>query len=430
MLLYLPRRRKWQRRTAELLDAPLRPDEIGELNAAARARFRQHLDGVELRRIFISCGETSSEGHARAFVAELRQHLPDVQLVGFGGRALEATGVRLLGNLVDVAVIGAWEVIVNLFFFVGVLSRYVEFLERERPDVVVLLDNPGLHMLFAEEAKKRGIPVLYYICPQYWAWAPWRMRRFRRAVHGAISILPFERPLFEAQGIPTAFAGSPLLPRVPDLAAEPRDPVLAILPGSRRAEIERHLPGMLGLWKSFKAQHPDARAVIPQQNTRQLELARRIASETRDLASLEIIESGAFAVLAGARAAIVKSGTSTLQTALCRTPQVIVYAMRGPVAAWLTRQLLTAPWFGAPNLVLGRAAFPEFAFHGEGPWSSILDQLLEVWDEGAPRTTQLAACEEICSRLDGPGATTEMVRWLLSASSPADDSSGPRAADP
>lgn len=406
-----------RRRTLELL-AGGGPGDAGAAHAArarnddARARFRALLGPATPRRVFVSCAEHSGEGHALAFVRALRSEVPDVDIAGFGGGALERDGVRLLENLVDDAVMGLFRVLGRLPFYMRVVGAFRDWVRTERPDVVVVFDSPGIHMVLAEVAKSAGCPVLYFICPQYWAWARWRLRRFRKAVDGTIAILPFEPPMFEACGVPAGFAGNPLVARVPELAPEPREPVLAVLPGSRRAEIERNLPHMLALLRAFHVEHPEMRAVIPHQNPKRLARIREIVAEHGGIEGLTFHDGGVFDVLPRARLALVKSGTSTMQAALCRTPQVVVYRLSGELEMWLS-QFLSTPWIAAPNLVLGRAAVPEFLFRRDSTWRAVYRCLLELWPDGLVRNQQLAAADEVRRRLQGTGSVEEAVRWLL-----------------
>lgn len=406
-------------RTRRLLTAGaiVSPEARQAANDDARRRFRAQLGVSRPQRVFVSCGEPSGESHARDFVHAYRSREPSACFKGFGGRELEEADVEVLVNLVDHAIMGFTAVLKQVPFFKDVVARFVEELVAWKPDIVVLVDYPGLHLILAEEAKRRGIPVLYYVCPQYWAWAPWRMKRFRRAVDGAIAILPFEPPLFENHGIPTAFAGSPLLASIPAPAPEPRDPLLAILPGSRSSEITRHLDPLLAIWRRFHAKNTDARAVLPQPDERRAQRVRdacaRIESVHGTTPALEIVTGDACAVLARSRCALVKSGTSTLQTALCRTPQLVFYKTSGRSEIALAKGFLASGWIAAPNLVLGREAFPEVFFAGDRPWARLESQLEALWQDGPARAAQLKACDEVRRLVDGPGSTSEVVRWLL-----------------
>ena len=422
-LLFLFRFRRERAATAELLDAGQLLDDAMQRahNDAARGRFAQRLEqslaGKAMRRVFVACGEPSGEAHACLVVDALRAARPDIELRGFGGRELESHGVQLVENLVDHAVMGFFRVVARIPFWMGVVARFATEMREHRPDVVILVDNPGLNVVLAEEAKRLGIPVLYYILPQYWAWGPWRMKRFRRAVDGAIAILPFEAALFEAHDVPTGFAGSPLLQRVPQLSADAeREKLVCLLPGSRRSEVEGNLPGLVELWRRFSARHQGARAVLPQPDERRAKRVREILREHlrgRDaIEGLEVIVDSAWPWLARARAALVKSGTTTLQTALCATPFVVFYRVGGRCSLALSRVLVTTPSIVAPNLVLARNAYPEFLYYRDVSWGDVESELELLWADGPTRDAQLEACREVRELVDGDGSAAEVARWL------------------
>ncbi|MFQ5506253.1 MAG: lipid-A-disaccharide synthase [Planctomycetota bacterium] len=411
LLRYLPRRHKHREEARRLLDRGLVHTERGNLDA--REMFRRALGNPDEppRSLFLACGEPSGERHALALIEALRETMPDLEITAIGGSELESNGVRLLTNLADHAVMGILAVFRRIPFYCGLMARYLAYLDRAKPDLVLLIDNPGLNMLLAEQAKARGIPVLYYICPQYWAWGPWRMQRFRSCVDGAISILPFEPSLFWKAGVPTAYAGHPLLPKAPEPAPEPRDPLLVILPGSRQAEIERHLLPMVALFDKLKQGCPEARAVIVQQNPQRLARIRDLLGEHCN-GSLELRGGDPFPVLRHARLALVKSGTSSLQTAMCRTPEVVVFKLGGFSETVFAHNFISVPWIAAPNLVAGRTALPEFCFHSDKHWNEVFAAMRRLWDAGDARTEQLGALDEIRARLAGRGAAAEAVRWI------------------
>ena len=430
MALAMPLQGRERERTRRLLAAAPSPDVRRQANDDARRRFRTRLvrgpdappgataADFTVRRVFVSCGEASGEEHATAFVHALRALAPDTRFTGFGGSALEAAGVDVRIKLVDHAIMGFSAVLGQVPFFASVVERFVDTLVSERPDVVVLVDYPGLHLILAEEAQRLGVPVLFYVCPQYWAWAPWRMQRFRRAVDGAIAILPFEPPLFERHGVPTAFAGNPLIDQIPRGDRVARAELLAILPGSRRSELKRHLEPLVDVWRRFQVRHPEARAVLPQPDERRASRVRAeldvIAAKSAPIRGLEVVQSGAIEVLQRARAALVKSGTSTLQTALCRTPQIVFYKSSGRSEVLLARGFLSSAFIAAPNLVLGREAVPERHFAAARVWAEIEAKLEEIWMDGPAREAQLQACDEVRARIQGDGASREVARWLVS----------------
>ncbi|MEZ5990635.1 MAG: hypothetical protein R3F30_16275 [Planctomycetota bacterium] len=416
LMLFVLRRRTYVRRSAEVLAAQGGFDRAAA-DREARAAFRAVLGGRPLRHVYLACGEASGERHALRIVEALRAASPGLRVSGMGGEALAAAGVEVGDRIVDRAVMGLSGALRELPFFVGVVGRFIEGLRRERVDAVVLVDNPGLNLVLAERARAHGVPVLYFVCPQYWAWAPWRMRRFRRAVGGAIAILPFEQPLFHAAGVPTAAAGHPLRAHRPPLAAEPREPSLLLLPGSRRAELDAHLEGMLRLFARFRARRPEARALLPQPDpTRLAGLERRVAALAAHGVPTEgvtLVAEDAYALAATCRAALVKSGTSALQTGLARCPLVVVYRVRSRLAKALGHLLLTVPWIAAPNLVLGRPAFRELLFSDDHGWDEALTALDALWDPGPTRTASLEALDTLAIRLEGPAPEQVAADWLL-----------------
>jgi lipid-A-disaccharide synthase len=301
-----------------------------------------------VQRILLSCGEASGERHAIKLLEELKSS--PVEVHAFGGlRLAEMPGVQLHINLVDRAVMGITGALAELPFFMRAVGRWMEMLDEIQPDAVVLVDNPGLHMLLAEQARKRDIPVLYYICPQYWAWASWRMDRFARTVDAAMAILPFEPPLFADAGIPTGFAGHPMLHEEhPPRPLAEREDLLLLLPGSRSKELERHTEGMLRIAIQVRRRHPQLRVVIPQSSPKHAARLRTRLEEHEGADFVEIIEEEPREWLPRARVALVKSGTSTMETAIAGTPMVICYHLTSLSEQIMLRWIVNTPWIGAP----------------------------------------------------------------------------------
>ncbi len=377
-----------------------------------KERFRKRA-GLESppKRILIAYGEASGEAHALRLVQTLRESHPNLHIEAFGGSGLAKLGIKVHVNLVDQAVMGIKGVLALLPFFFRVTGTFLELLDDSPPDLFIPIDNPGLNLLLAEQCKKRGIPVLYYICPQYWAWGPWRLRRFCKAVAGAISILPFEPPLFESMGLPTACAGHPLLQNLTaPLPETERKPNLLLLPGSRSKEIRRNLPGMLRVWEAFRNKHPEAGCKILQSGTKQEVSIRNMLGQCSHPPILVFGDPSE--ELGRARLALVKSGTGSLQTSLQGTALVVVYKLGNPLEEWLGKLLLTVPWIAATNLVLGRKAVPEFCFAGEEDWSKVTEALLTLWEQGSPRKEIKAALGECRQALTGPGADHLVREWI------------------
>jgi len=279
----------------------------------------------------------------------------------------------------------------------------------------------------ATAARRAGVPVLHYVAPQYWAWGPWRLRRYRRAVDATLTILPFETAFFRHYGLPAAYIGHPLLDELAQHPPEPAAvaairarPTLVLLPGSRRAEITANLPGMLQVAAAVRAQDPTARIVLPHRNPARAELLRTLlASAGADF--VEYQQGPLSAWLAGARLVLAKSGTGSLESCLHGTPTVVVYQLRSQLAQLGYHSLLSVPWIAAANLIANRPVVPEFCFHDPAAWSKVQDTVLHLWSDQAARHTTATALAEVKARLGEPGAserTAAILRRFFAAPTP------------
>ena len=413
----LTQTRHRQRGRAALAGATPQGSDLARFLAALPRNER----GERPPRVFLSAGELSGEAHALELLQAVEATGLRPQWSGFGGTRLAQAGVSLLANLVDHAVMGLLAVFRQLPFFVRCFHAYVAHLDRCRPDLVVVTDNPGFHMLLAEAAARRGIPVLWFITPQYWAWGPWRMARFRRAVTGALSILPFEPACFRPEGVPCDYIGNPLVDRVhaapPDPAqvrALQASPLVALLPGSRRREIDLNLPGLLGVLRRFRERHPEARVLLPHRDPRRLAQIRDLlAAHRADFVA--VVEGQGAEVLSAARVAGVKSGTGSLEACYHGTPTVIVYRLVSRLAAFAYHNLLCVPFIGAANLILGRAIVPEVCFLEPAGWDRVLVELERLWSDGPARSQCLADLQELRARMGAPGAARRAAAWVVAA---------------
>lgn len=367
-------------------------------------------------RLFISAGEVSGEHHAALVVREILERRPDLQIDSMGGRHLEAAGTRLLFPLSDFAVLGFAGVFKNLSRFIGVLRRFAEYLDRERPDAVVLVDYPGLHLRFAHLAKRRGIPVVYFVCPQLWAWAPWRARRFAGSVDRALTILPFEAEYLRRKGVEATFVGHPTADQLATLVGDARTPPqsgddwnIAILPGSRPQEAQANLPLMIEVARRIRDQHPSVRFILPQLREDTREVCRGILERHPDI---EIaLERDVTPVLTGARFALVASGTATFEVAWHGVPMVVIYRIT-PMQRFLGRQLLTVPWISQVNLIAGREVVPEFVTT-EQPAGEVTAAALPLIRDGEERQACLEALTVTLAEAFRPGAAARTADEIL-----------------
>lgn len=313
---------------------------------------------------------------------------------------MAAAGVELLADLADLAVLGLVEVAHRLPFFWRLRRRLRTVLERDRPDLVVPIDYPGLNLWLAEQARRRGLRVLYYIAPQVWAWHPGRVRRLARAVDRLAVVLPFEEAFFRRAGVPAVFVGHPLMDRLasrpaPDAAPEP---ILALLPGSRPQEVRRHLPLLVEAVEWVRRRCPKVEARVLRAPDVPLSLYRRVPWP---------LEEDVLAVLQSARAAIVKSGTSTLEAAVLGVPFVVVYRLH-PWTFAIARRLVRVPYVALANLVAGEAVAPEF-LQGDAHPRRIADALLPLLASGPERERMLRAWDRVRASLGPPGAAQRVA---------------------
>ena len=367
--LYLLRRR---RLAAELAADLARPAKVEDRELPAALPTDRPLV------VFVSAAEPSGETHALNLVRALRAELaaagaPPPRLLGLGGPALADQGVEIVGNPVARAAMGA-DVLRALPFYLRLLRDAAAAL-RSGADLFLPVDSPALHVPLAHMARRYGVPVAHFVTPQYWAWAPWRVRGYARAVDLALSILPFEPSWFRRHGVRVVHAGHPQLDRLADVptSPEPADaPRLVILPGSRGSVIERNLPWMLARARRLAECVPGLEVVIP--HDREDQRGRLEALLAREAAGLDVrlVFGDLHGELARARAALSVSGTVLLDLLHHRLPAVVVYRLGSPFLARLSRHLLTVPWFSSVNLLAGREVLPEHCFAGEGPTLEII----------------------------------------------------------
>jgi lipid-A-disaccharide synthase len=350
--------------------------------------------------ILISAGEVSGDIHGAALARALRSRWPDARLFGLGGPLMAAEGVELLAELRDLAVMGFVEVAARVPFFLRLLRRVQREMRARGTNLVIPIDYPGYNLRLTRAASRDGIPVLYYIAPQVWAWHRSRARFLARYADRLAVILPFEEEYFRRFGADARFVGHPLLDGVglgrgigigmP--AGESEGWELALLPGSREQEVRRHLELFQQAADRLITGRPGLRAAIAAAPTLPPGLfAGARFPVVRDARSL----------LLGARAALVKSGTGTLEAALCGTPMVIAYRTH-PITFRIARRLVGVEHIGLVNLIAGRRAFPEFV-QDEATPEALAAALRPFLADGAPRAEALAHLERIRRGLASPG---------------------------
>lgn len=365
--------------------------------------------GAAAPTIFISAGEESGDLHGAALAGALRERFPAARLIGLGGARMRAQGVETLAGLEELAVMGFVEVLKHLPFFLQLRKKVFAALEAERVDLVIPIDYPGFNLRLARHAKASGIPVLYYIAPQVWAWHKSRVRDLARDADEVAVVLPFEEDFLRRGGVNARFVGHPLLDRAdPELPREewvrsrgldPDRPILALFPGSRAQEVGRHLDLFSAAADLVVRRRPDAQPVIG--------VPRGIDRAVYAGARWPIIDS-AGGLLQYATAAIAKSGTTTLEAGLALTPLVVVYRMN-PASYALARRVVKVPHIALANLIAEDRVAPEFVQDAATP-GALADAVLPLLDaDSEERRRMVAGFSRVRERLGGPGASRRVA---------------------
>jgi lipid-A-disaccharide synthase len=389
---------------------------------AGRART---LAGAVTPRVLLVAGEASGDLHGADFVRALQAKVGAVHVSGMGGAALQAAGMELLvDDVADTAMVGTFEGWGGLRKLWQAYRTLARVLRDERPDLCVLIDFPDFNVRLARVAHRAGVPVLYYIGPQVWAWRRGRVRTIARRVDRLALVFPFEPALYHGRGLAAEFVGHPLLDRVhrtmdraTTLRAAGLDPArrtVVLLPGSRRAEIANMLPVFLAAARRLVARDPRlqvalvrAHTVSPEQLTPHLAAAGL---------AVQVVGDAPYDLIAAADVALVKSGTSTLECALLECPMVIAYRV-SPVTAMVGRMLVRGvTHIGLPNIVAGRMVVPELFQGGVTP-EGLADAAWRLLDDAPARHAVLAGLRDVRARLGSGGAAeraaalaAEMIR--------------------
>lgn len=314
--------------------------------------------------VMLVAGEASGDQHGAKLVSAMRRKNPDLFFCGIGGKSMQAAGVRILVDARELSVVGITEVAAKLPTVLRALATMKKLLRSLRPDLVILIDFPDFNFRVAAAAKKAGIPVLYYISPQLWAWRPGRVKKIARLVDHMAVILPFEAEFYQRHGIPVTFVGHPLLDGLPAAAADdpstdgPKNSIIGLLPGSRQVEIARLLPVMLAAAERMLQDNPALEFVVSVAPTVDRAFMESFAARSRGGGAIHLTEDPVEDIFSRCRLVIAASGTVTLQAALHGTPMIIVYKV-SPSSYWLGRLLIRVKYIGLINLIADRPLVPE-----------------------------------------------------------------------
>jgi len=368
-------------------------------------------------RLLLSCAEASGDLYAGALTRALREREPALRIAGLGGAHFQAAGGELIADYRGIAVTGLTEALSKVPEVLAVRRRLMASAKAETPDALVVIDSPDFNFRLAPGIRRLGVPVIYYISPQIWAWRQGRINAIRRFADLVLVIFPFEEDLYRKHDIPVEFVGHPLVDLIATTSVRdaflrahglsPSAPCVALLPGSRPNEVARILPVIVGATKLIRRAVPDAQFVV----ARAPHLKDDLFAEVAAMPHAAVVEGDADTVLASADVAITASGTATVQTALHDTPMVIVYRV-SPISYQVLRRLVRVDAIGMVNLIAGEKIVPELvqdAFTPEAVAAEVVS-LLTNQDRAARMRDGLA---RVRARLGAPGASGRAADAIL-----------------
>jgi lipid-A-disaccharide synthase len=355
--------------------------------------------------------------YAARLAAALKERL-DVELFGMGGPQMRTAGVEIVTDFSEVAVVGITEIVKHLPSLLRAMARLVTAAEKRRPALAILTDFPGFHLRLARKLKAKGIRNVYYICPQFWAWRPWRANLVRRRFAKALCIFPFEEKFFSDAGVSTKFIGHPLVGTVQatkdrkqfceELGLDASRSIVTLLPGSRAGELAHHLPVLREACAQINGRVP-AQFVIAAAHAQDVE---RLKAGWPTGTVVRVVEGETYNALGAANAAVVSSGTATVETALLNVPMVVIYRV-SPLTAALAKPLVRAPYFAMVNLIAEKKVVPELV-QGEFTPERVAQETLQLLQEPNAREAQRRGLEEVRKRLGPPGAVERAADEIAS----------------
>lgn len=367
--------------------------------------------------LLLSAGEASGDMYAARLATALRQRI-DVQIFGMGGPQMRAAGVEIVMDYSEVAVVGITEILKHLPSLLQAMNRLVVEAVQRKPALAILTDFPGFHLRLARKLRPNGVQNVYYVCPQFWAWRPWRVNLIRRRFAKALCIFPFEKDFFSRAGVPTEFIGHPLVGAVVPTkdrkqfcerhGLTPSRTVVTVLPGSRRAELLHHLPVLQEACARINGKVP-AQFVVAAARTQDVDMLK---TGWPSGLSLRVVEGETYNALAAADTAIVSSGTATVEAALLNVPAVVVYRV-SPLTATLAKPLVRTPYFAMVNLIAEKRVVPELVQDDFTP-QAVADETLRLLQDPNARNSQRAGLAEVRRRLGPPGAVERAADQIVS----------------
>ncbi|NND94756.1 MAG: lipid-A-disaccharide synthase [Flavobacteriales bacterium] len=355
-------------------------------------------------RLYVIAGEASGDLHAANLIKAMRVQHADLDIRGWGGDRMEAEGVDITRHIRDLAFMGFTEVIINLKTILGNISYCKDDIRRFAPDAVILVDYPGFNLRIAPFVKKLGIKVLYYISPQIWAWKSNRVHAIKKHVDEMYTILPFEEEFYGRYGMQVHFVGHPLLDELKDysLTSDVVSDVIALLPGSRKQEIGKMLPVMLKMRSKF----PKYKFKVAAAPSIEDSFYRQIGG-----ADIDLVRNGTYPLLSSSAAALVTSGTATLECALIGTPEVVCYRGSG-ISYQIAKRLVKLKFISLVNLIMDQEVVRELIQSELNP-KNLHIELSRILEDADHRSRIKNSYKQMRERLGGIGASARCAAHML-----------------
>ena len=372
-------------------------------------------------RILVCAGETSGDMYGAAILRELRAIAPrPLECYGIGGDAMQAEGVELFAHASVTGVMGFWEVLKRYRYFSRLLKTITGLLDTRRPDVLLTIDYPGFNLRIAEQAHRRGIRTVHYVCPQVWVWHRERIPKIARIIDRLVTLFPFEPALFDGTGLNVTFEGHPLADQVAATLAEtppalPWGPGrrIALFPGSRPAEVARLLPVEIEAARRLETAIGPCSFIIPApMPTTRRAVEAILARLPHKPATLAVSDGQSRHILRQAEAAVIKSGTSTLEASLLLCPCTVVYQVSPATYAIARRLVKGLKHVGLVNILAGREVCRELIQGAMTP-EAIEAEMRRILDDAAYRAAMLDGMREVNARVGLPGATARAAAVVL-----------------
>ncbi len=379
------------------------------------------------KKIFIVAGEASGDLHGADLTQALVTLDPEVTVVGMGGEQMRRAGVRLLIEAGDLAPVGVTDVLPRLSALWRAFWQLRRSLGAERPNLLLLIDFPDFNMLLARASRRIGIPVLYYVSPQVWAWRRGRIQTLKRLVEKMLVIFPFEEALYREAGVPVAFVGHPMLDRLCEVPSREEarrglgcgesDLIVGLLPGSREGEVRQQLPVLKESVAHIARTAPEIQFLLAVAGSLPQRLVETLLQGSNS--RIRLVQGQTYQVMRAADLLITASGTATLEAGLLGTPMIIVYRV-SQITWWVGRLLVDVPFVGMVNLVSGTQVVPELLqrdftpervaktalelLHSPGGLGAIRQRLQEVRGRLGEEGASLRAAQEVLKTLQETGA--------------------------